>query len=1358
MSGAGTETREEKRPARSGRRWLRKAAVALSWMLVVALALAAPFLLARERGVRQQLLDLALARLPWGGRARLTIERVERLDPSGVALRGIRLDRRAAAGWVHVARVGRLSADWELADLLRGRITLALAQVDSLNLAVPELAALTRSEGPGARRPALRVGIPARFPRVTIRSLVVSPAVIALAGDRRIAGDLYLTDVSSQDNGLAGGLQQAHAILTQPSLELALGPGRLRMRQNGQVEIDTLRVVTSDLRARIDLRATPLAEQRQADLVIDLERLGPGVLAALGFARLPASPGDSLSGRIHLRYAAARVLAELDLAGVVRGERLSALQVQGSAGRDSVRIDQLRIEGAPGVLAAQGIWDRMRREASAALTWEELAPHSAWLPWLGRLPISGSLAGEARVTANFPAGGAAALAGTAEVRGARLRGTAVERVRAVGDVVFGDMVRADTLTIDLQGGHLAARGTWPLAQQEAAVDFRIDSLSLASLHLADDLDLGGRVAGSFAVQGPSRQPRVSGWLRGDDLRYGDYRAEALIADSLDVLPLDQTGSGRLLITGLALGANRAIAEVDVRLTHAQGRFRAAAHLVHPMLEADLTGEFDPRSWLQLERAQLRSRWIGTWSLTQPLRAHWDADGFVTDSLRLTSGDGELCAALHWGSQLREIDGRLALRHCDLRRANAWLQGTDSLLGHCDVLVKAEGVLPDPRIEVALRGTALRWGLLDIGTAAAQASWASGTLTLDTLAVVGAQHRVTSPGIVLRPQRPLMALFGRAAADSAGTPVGAEAFLAAPWEGAIAIERADLSEYAGILGSSVLPAEGERGSRTQLRAGGELVPYRVITPWDPDTTSAAGGLQGSLAGRITLAGSPRAPSVHLTASIPDLRFIRVALGQLTLEATYAESLIQVEQLQLTRDGHTSWARGSYPFLLSLGPPRARPRDGSVRLQAELDELDLGLLSVLTRYLPDASGRLSGQLTVEGSGVKPQVRGALVLSGGGLRIPGRSERIYDAEARLEVGAEGVRILSLDARCGPRGTLTAVGTLRGPQEFDFSAHVDNVRVFEEGRYEFVATADLSAYTARGEAGQAAVPHLDGVVQVLSGTITQDLAERPEAVSAGPVIPWVIDLDVEAPGSVNVSQVNAKAEVGEGTLHLAYRWPYWNASGSLKVLGGTYRLLNNAFNVRDGSVEFRDTGRGPDLTVDINAETFVAAAAEPEGPAETVTILVHVYGKPEALAVDLSSLPPLSQEEIVELLSVGRLTRTGRFQAASETQWILLNTMVDRIENTLIQQSPIFSRMAIEPGTSGDEPLRLTLHPVVTSAFLVNYSQDLAVDPARELSVNYRLSRFLYLRAGIARDRQSAGGFNEEYSLDLKCRFEYE
>ena len=50
---------------------------------------------------------------------------------------------------------------------------------------------------------------------------------------------------------------------------------------------------------------------------------------------------------------------------------------------------------------------------------------------------------------------------------------------------------------------------------------------------------------------------------------------------------------------------------------------------------------------------------------------------------------------------------------------------------------------------------------------------------------------------------------------------------------------------------------------------------------------------------------------------------------------------------------------------------------------------------------------------------------------------------------------------------------------------------------------------------------------------------------------------------GAVQVSQASSRADAGEGELRLSFHWPYWSASGSLRVLGGTYRLLNNRISI---------------------------------------------------------------------------------------------------------------------------------------------------------------------------------------------------
>jgi autotransporter translocation and assembly factor TamB len=252
-------------------------------------------------------------------------------------------------------------------------------------------------------------------------------------------------------------------------------------------------------------------------------------------------------------------------------------------------------------------------------------------------------------------------------------------------------------------------------------------------------------------------------------------------------------------------------------------------------------------------------------------------------------------------------------------------------------------------------------------------------------------------------------------------------------------------------------------------------------------------------------------------------------------------------------------------------------------------------------------------------------------------------------------------------------------------------------------------------------------------------------------------VDLDLQVPGDVRVSQAGARMDVGEGNLHVSYRWPTWSASGSLRIRGGTYRLFNNNFTIQEGSLELLDTGTGTEVTVSIDGETFVATAdTTSEGLPETVTIQVHVEGQLDELQVTLTSDPPYSPEEIAELLSFRRLTGEGRLQA--ETQGFLFTTVIERIESDLTEQFPLLGGVAIQPAPTGEGPMRLSVRPVLSSAVTVDYTRELYRDPAWEASLYYRLSRLLYLRAGVEHTRSGATGFDDEYSVDLRFRFEYE
>ncbi|MFH1144114.1 MAG: translocation/assembly module TamB domain-containing protein [Candidatus Eisenbacteria bacterium] len=1331
---------------RRSARWLLPAA-----LLTLALIIASPFYLVRIKTLRERLLVLGAARLGWSNHLRLQVGEVHRFDPLHLSLEEITLEAHEATGaWVPVTRANGVELSWSARDLLAGRLGVGGLTVDSLEVNLHRLGLLGRGGRSAPARPAF---VRPRFPDIGVRRLSLQGFALLDSAGALVRGDLDLRDLVLGGAEMSGVLERGELTAVRNALSATLEGGRFALEEGRTLALEELRVRGADSRVVIEARVDLEAPTNSARVELSVERIGAEALERLLPPAWGPAPGDSLSGSVEIWLARGRLFGDLSLSGILREERLESLSLLLQADRDSIRVTHLDLSAGVGQISGDIVWDRTRARASTALELHRCRPASSWLPWLEHVPHGERpFDGEARMLIDFAAGTAPALEGEVALFGASPWSITLPEILFRGRLETDRGLRIDEARARLQEGSLEARGLLPWDGRELDLSVMLEGADLACLPEAWRGDLVGMASGEVEVSGELDDPLLEGDLRIAEPGFRGWRALEVRGRDLLVRPRELRGEGRIEVDSLGTADARRDVRIELDLERWGEEISASGRLVHPELEADFALALDPRGSLSLERANFSARRAGMWALAQPFHLRWSDEALSTDSLLLRSDEARLAAGLDWIARSDRVLAGVTLEGFDLSRLNMWLGEGDSLRGKASLRLAMEGTRALPRLALDLRCLGVGWAAFEAGDGFLQASWEDSLLRVGPLVWHGPGHDIRVPEILLFAGRPRL--------PRAGGETGADfwsSFWSSPWIGAVEFERVDLAAYSQLLG---LPEAVEVGSGavSRIHVGGREVPVRVETPGEPEPEVTDGRLAGTLAGRLVLEGTPRHPVLRFTGGIPGLRFARTTLGDLQVDLSYVDSLVRVERIELSRGAHITWGRGFYPLHLALVPPGAHALPLPARLEAQLDELDLALVSGLTRWLPDAAGKVSGGITIEGLGTSPGLRGSLSVSEGGLRIPERSERIHDVTAMLTLVPEGLRIRSIDARSGPEGTITGTGIFRNPEDFDFSAVVQKVRVYEEARYDFLATADLSAYTALDPETATIRPHLAGNVQVWSGTITQDLAARELTAGPGRPIPWLVDLDVEASGNILVSQVNTKAELGEGQLHLAYRWPNWNASGSLTVIGGTYRLLNNVFTILDGTVEFRDTGAGPDLTIDVDAETNVTVVGSDDTAGENVVVTVHVSGKPEELEVTLSSVPPLSEEEIVELLSVGRFSRTGHFEAASETQWILMNTMVDRIESSLLEQSPLFSRVGIATGTSGEEPLRVTLRPIVTPAFLVNYSQDLALDPARELSMNYRLSRGFYLRAGIARDRESPGVFSEEYSLDLRYRIEYE
>jgi len=1334
------------------RRWSRRIRPVVGGLLVLAIVLFGPYVLMKIEPIRTLILQSPIVKDALGDRMRLRIENVNRLDLSGLTFGGVELQAQDRVGsWHVVAQADELAASWSLLHLATGRVHVYTLDAAPLIVSLDGIAAL-RQGIPSPRRASTP-----RFPVISIRRVRIAPFAVVDSGGVMIQGGLLRSEVQGRREELSLVLREAWVDLVRYGLDVRLTDGRIEWQGNG----GHLRGLTLEGEAAagvVEARYVPGDPDQRLQIDVGLSHLDPRLVARHLLPGLELVEGDSLSGAVQLRQGVGRVTLDFLLAGRLMGEAVDDCAAVLSFGEGLVRLDDVHVSSEAGTVKGLGRWHRRQRRLTVDLRYDGLNHQSRWLPWLHALPLGPPLSGRAKGVLTLPTSGPIQIEGEALVERSRPWGVGIDSLRFAGEVVPGDHVRADQVTVYAPQGTASARGTWPLGPGRLSAEARLDSVPLSVLPAAWRLDIDGRVSGVVAGSGPPLDPVLEGSLQASGLTRGSWHLEQLRADSLIVRPRDLFGSGLLEGRGLRQGED-APADVRARFVRASAPIELDAEVRRGDLEVRARGELDPAGALRLDAGEVLLPPAGTWRLGRPASFTWDQKTLDLSDLEILSEGTRLRADGRWVPPEKWIEGTIDVRGLDVARLSELLGPDVQLEGRCGLHLEARGRAPDPSVGIRFQGEGLGWSGRSIGDVSLEAHWNAEALRVGPVDIRNGSQEVRVDSLRSDIDRPLFALLGLE-----GEAVDlARAIRPRPWAGRLAIDRLQLEAWAPVLGLSPPPAEGsDRAVEVTRMVAGRPVPIRIVAPWElgPAGVGSA-GLEGSFAGTLEIGGTPGAPEARLVGGVADLRLARIPLGSLDVHLAYANSLLSVQRVQLVDGERVTQAEGFYPIEWSVLPLRAERTDWPARIEADLSGFNLALVSAFTRHVPDAQGRLSGALLVEGTGRDPEVSGSLELRDGGFRIPGRSERIYEAQGTLTLGPGGLKVRSVTARTGPHGVLDLTGTVQGVDRFDLRARAEDVRVFEQGTYDLEATAEsLRAFTAipPGEAEPA--PHLQGRIVVQAGTLTPVFGGGSGG-GTKTKSPWRIDLDVMVPGEVRVRQSNARVEVGEGSVHVAYRWPYWNASGDLGILGGTYRLFNNNFSILEGNVDFRDTGTGPDVTVEILGETYVATAdTTSEGLPEQVRIEVLVQGPPDELQITLTSDsdPPYSPEEIAELLAYGRLVGTRAL--TEETRDVLFNELVHRIEKAVSDQFPITTSVALETGSSGEvwPPRRVSFQQMITPEITGNYTRQVYHGADWELSLHYRLSRLLYLRAGIVYENEAPRGLNEEYNLDLKCRFEYE
>jgi outer membrane protein assembly factor BamA len=278
-----------------------------------------------------------------------------------------------------------------------------------------------------------------------------------------------------------------------------------------------------------------------------------------------------------------------------------------------------------------------------------------------------------------------------------------------------------------------------------------------------------------------------------------------------------------------------------------------------------------------------------------------------------------------------------------------------------------------------------------------------------------------------------------------------------------------------------------------------------------------------------------------------------------------------------------------------------------------------------------------------------------------------------------------------------------------------------------------------------------LSGRIEIIRGVYNRDFklestlsGRRPEALFdieslEGPLASLGLDLEVRAARDVWLRNDFASLE-GEGEILVGGTAGRPTLAGRLTALaGGTIRFRNVPYRVESGTIDFDDP-QVINPVFDLLAETRVA----------DFQVTLHVEGTVDEFRYELSSEPPLPQQDIVGLLLTGRTlgaadTQNGAGLTEDTVSSYLAGRLTEELSGRLAGKAGL-DVIAIDPfqvSGHGDPAARVTLGKQVTPDLFVTYSTELGTSQGAIYQLEYSLTRDFHFTSLRESDGSVGGDF---------------
>jgi autotransporter translocation and assembly factor TamB len=523
------------------------------------------------------------------------------------------------------------------------------------------------------------------------------------------------------------------------------------------------------------------------------------------------------------------------------------------------------------------------------------------------------------------------------------------------------------------------------------------------------------------------------------------------------------------------------------------------------------------------------------------------------------------------------------------------------------------------------------------------------------------------------------------------------------------------------------------------------------------------------GSLELGGTLESPTAHLRGAIVPAPGEGREFPPAEVDVRYADNAIRVAKFNTT-DGSRMRLSGTFPMAFSFEEGARVESNRPLDFQLEIAPKDNEPIEI-GRYFDGVSllrGVLSGTVAGSGTPSQPRLSGGLAFTRGDLRIVGLEEDFRDIAVRVDFIDDVVRLTSLSARSGEKGSMVASGWARHANYRPVDYKLDlNLREFELRSIPDIELRTDGHLVARlvDARGNRRIPRITGNLAVREAEITMDITQTAGGTGGAEFTRptdtpnWTASVDIDAEKNVWIRNQDLNVELeGDLILNRDERGVYFR--GDMSILRGSYYVAGNRFEITDGTFDFSasETLRP---SMQINAFTPYLGSASGPVPASSADDTENIYlslswpydEKEPRINLSYAGAQGYSDAEVWAMLGRNNL---GAGVATNALQRVIDSQMTGGGVDVQVGQ-----RLVDPNSKTGETETTVGLQKYLWSDIYLRYQRGLSAQSEQEVSVEYRLGRRFLIRSQMIQNSRrrttTRDQYTDEYNLDFKYRFEF-